>query len=238
MNLRHNIKKFTLFLNGKQINSEVQIVSYKIKSTNLKSIKDQTLYAADGGLNQILKNKISYQNIIWVGDYDSLNNAAKKHLDKHSLSNKNYTPKGPFIEEISLGKIKDFSDFALLLDNILYESKETQVFLEIFYGLGGRKDHEIANILEVERFISLLPKGGICYFHGGIIISSLDLEIRKANKINFSVFCKKNPCEVEITGGEYSGNFFLERPSHGLSNKAKESRVFFKTKNSIILIYF
>ncbi len=142
------------------------------------------------------------------------------------------------IEEFSLKTIKDYSDFAIILDKILFESKDTQVFLEIFYGLGGRKDHEIANILEAERFISLLPKGGICYFHGGVIISSLELEIRKANKMNFSVFCKNNTCEIEITGAKYSGNFSLKRPSHGLSNKAKGSRVFFKPKSSIFSIYF
>ncbi len=216
----------------------MQTVFHEFKSTNLKNIKDQILYAADGGLNHVLKNKIKYQKIIWVGDYDSLNNVAKKCLDKHSLSKKNCPNHEPFIEEISLKKIKDYSDFAILLDKILFESNETQIFLEIFYGLGGRKDHEIANILEAERFISLLPQGGICYFHGGVIISSLELEMRKANKMNFSVFCKKNICEVEITGAKYSGHFLLERPSHGLSNKAKGSRVFFKPKSSIISIYF
>ena len=238
MNQRHNIKKFTIFLNGTHLDSNVETVSHKIKSTNIKNIKDEILYVADGGLNHILKNKISYQKLIWVGDHDSLNNVAKKCLDKQSLSNKNWAPKGPFIEDFSLGKIKDYSDFAILLDMILLESKESQVFLEIFYGLGGRKDHEIANLLEAERFISLLPQGGICYFHGGIIISSLDLELRKANKMNFSLFCKKDICEIEITGAEYSGHFLLERPSHGLSNKAKGSRVFFKPKSSIISIYF
>lgn len=238
MNPRHNIKKFIIFLNGKHVDSEVQAVSHEIKSTNIKNIKNEILYVADGGLNHVLKNKTSYQKLIWVGDHDSLNNVAKKYLDKQSQSNKTCSPKRAFIEKISLGKIKDYSDFAILLDMILLESEENQVFLEIFYGLGGRKDHEIANILEAERFLSLLPHGGICYFHGGIILSSLELEMRKVNKMNFSVFCKKNTCEIEITGAKYSGHFLLERPSHGLSNKAKRSRVFFKPKSSIISIYF
>ena len=92
--------------------------------------------------------------------------------------------------------------------------------------------------MEAERFISNLPFGGICYFHGGVVISSIEFTIKKANKMSFSIFAKSNISNVEISGALYSGNFSLERPSHGLSNKAKGSTIFVKPKSSIILFYF
>ena len=236
LNLRLNIKKFLVFLNGLQVDSQdVQVIFQETKSTTLKTLKNKTLYAADGGLNHILKNKIKYQKIIWAGDYDSIHKSTKNVLQKNSQGN---NLKKPSIEVIPLSKQKDFSDFAIILDKIFIESKEEEVFVEIFYGLGGRRDHELANILEAENFISKLPKGGICFFHGGIVISSLDFKINKMNKIKFSVFSKKENCEIEIIGAKYSGYFLLSRPSHGLSNHAKGSRVFFKPKNSIISVYF
>lgn len=236
MKKKSNTKKFIIFLNGKDINSNVQVVFNEVKSTNQNKIKTRELYVVDGGLNYVLKNKINFNKLIWVGDRDSLNSNSMKLIKRKSLLLSNN-----FIEitEYNLNKDKNYSDFAKLLDIILLESKENQVFLEIFYGLGGRKDHEISNILEVERFISLLPEGGICYFHGGVIISSVSFEMSKTNKMKFSVFGKNEICNVKILGAEYSGQILLERPSHGLSNKAKLSRIQINPQDkSLISIYF
>jgi len=201
-------------------------------------VNHELLYVADGGLNYVIQKKIKYQKIIWAGDYDSLTISSKKYLEKYSLSNKNNPSKNFSIEEIPLNKNKNFNDFSVLLDSISSLNLNDSIFIEIFYGLGGRKDHEVANILEAERFISNLPFGGICYFHGGVIISSKEFEIKKANKMNFSIFNKGNISEIEILGAIYSGCQTITRPSHGLSNKAKGSTITVKPINSIISFYF
>ncbi|WP_222435668.1 hypothetical protein [Fluviispira vulneris] len=236
MNLK--IKKYVIFLNGFHEFSPIKVLCYKIKSTDFKKNHFDTLYAADGGLNHILQNKVSYQNIIWSGDSDSLNNKSKKYLDNSSLSYNNQKSKSSPLEKILLVKNKNFNDFSVLLDRILKEATDHQVFLEVFYGLGGRRDHEVANILEAERFICQLPLGGICYFHGGVIISSVEFEILKANKMLFSVFIRGTRGSLEISGAEFNGHFLLERPSHGLSNKALGQKLLIKPIESVISVYF
>ncbi|KAB8031847.1 hypothetical protein [Fluviispira multicolorata] len=236
MNLK--IKKYVVFLNGNHKSSSAQVNCAEIKSFDSKITQFDTLYVADGALNHILRNKISYQKIIWAGDSDSLDNKAKKYLDNSSLNNKNQNSKSYPLEKILLVKNKDFNDFSVLLDRILKETTDHQVFLEIFYGLGGRRDHEVANILEAERFICQLPFGGICFFHGGVVISSLEFEIFKANKMLFSTFIRGTNGSLEILGAEYNGHFSLERPSHGLSNRACGSHISFKPINTAISVYF
>ncbi|APJ03152.1 hypothetical protein [Silvanigrella aquatica] len=240
MNQRLNIKKYIIFLNGKNLITNTQVLSHNIKSTSIKKINNSILFAADGGLNYIIKNKIRYPKLIWVGDADSLNPTATKYLEKKLESNRNsnLNLKNPEIHILSLKKNKNYSDFAALLDHILQNSSDEKVFLEIFCGLGGRRDHENANILEAERFLTLLPNGGICYFHGGLILSSIEFEVLKIKNMSFSLFCKKEMAEVEIIGALYSGKFNLERPSHGLSNSASNSRILIRPSSSLISVYF
>jgi thiamine pyrophosphokinase len=238
MNQRPKIKKFVILLNGKNKNSNIQVISHNLKSTKFENINNEMIYVADGALKHFTKIKKNVKNIIWAGDQDSLTKTSKKYLDKYSISNKNRTSQDFYIKDILLEKNKNFSDFSVLLDMIFSNNSNSSIFIEVFFGLGGRRDHEMANILEAERFISKLPFGGICYFHGGIIISSVEFEIKKANKMNFSIFSKSNNSELEISDAIYSGHFSLERPSHGLSNQACGNTISVKPKSSIISFYF
>jgi thiamine pyrophosphokinase len=129
-----------------------------------------------------------------------------------------------------------------LLDLIAIENKKNSIFIEIFCGLGGRRDHELANIYEAERFLSLLPHGGICYFNSGLILSSLSFKVTNLNEKNFSIFYKKKSLSshssVEIRGAKYSGNFKLQRPSHGLSNQGLNNMISVHPKNCLVSLYF
>ncbi len=238
MNLKHSTKKFTIFLNGTKSQSHIEVIADKLKSSTLSNLNENEIFIADGGLNHFLKNKITSKKIFWAGDYDSLIEKSKKFLDKNSMRNKMKAEKEIIIEEISLQKNKNYNDFSVLLDQISKRSTNNSVYLEVFFGLGGRKDHELANILEAQRFIKNHSAGGICYFHEGVIISSINFEVNNASNIRFSIFSDDNKVPITIRGAQYSGSIVLERPSHGLSNVAKGSRIFIQPHSSTILFYF
>ena len=152
------MQRICLFLNG-----AFELSSFKIKFKNntltpvhllKKNLNKVTYYAADGGLNHILKHKFSLSNLNWIGDSDSLNKKSKYFLKKFSVNS------------IHLNKEKDFSDLASILDKILEQNLNECLFIEIYGGLGKRRDHEIANMEEIKRFLSLLPQGGTVFFHG------------------------------------------------------------------------
>jgi thiamine pyrophosphokinase len=192
----------------------MEFSNFKIKALNTtltefhsKPSSRTDIYIADGGLNSFLKhfsNKLLHKKIKWVGDLDSITSKNKKFIDNH----KNI---------LLLNQKKDFSDLAAILDILSHKFKNESIFLEIYGGLGKRKDHEYANCEEVKQFLNLLPKGGIAYFHKGLIISSLPIKISQLNCRFFSIFA--NNTQVHIDGAEYSGEFLLQRPSHGLSNQ-------------------
>ena len=236
--MRHKIKKFIIFLNGTYASSHVRVLCHNTCSTTIDKIKNENLYAADGGLNYIIKHNLNSQKIMYIGDNDSLSRKSKKFLDKKNLNINNYNSKTDYIEFKTLNKDKCFSDFAAILDLILKDNLKNQVFIEIFYGLGGRKDHEMANLLEAEKFLLNLPQGGLCYFHGGVILSTIACKIYPEKNLNFSVFSKYKKCEIEISGAKYEGHILLERPSHGLSNQSTAKEVIFKPIGSLITIYF
>lgn len=238
MNQKLKVQKFIIFLNGSNSLTNVDVIANKQKSSSLTDLNENEIFIADGGLNHFLRNKISSNKIIWAGDYDSLTEKSKKFLDKNSVRNNMGQERELIVEEISLQKNKDYNDFSFLLEIIKKKSKNIPIFIEIFFGLGGRKDHELANIFEAKRFVKNHAPGGICYFHGGVIISSVNFEVICANKLTFSIFSDEDNVPISIKGAKYSGNITLERPSHGLSNSAKGSRIFIKPNSSTILFYF
>lgn len=202
------MERVSVFLNGKNIPSRFSIQCNGVTADSSKFGKCSTIYAADGGLNLVLKEKVVFEKMIWAGDQDSLNLKSRKFLEQKKRDHS--------VEQILLNKRKDYSDFSLILDRLEKSYKGVPIFVEIFGGLGGRRDHETANIEETKRFVSRLKQGGACFFHGGIIVTSLPIKILDCKSRLVSIFAPKG--FVEIKGGAYSGRFSFERPSHGLSN--------------------
>lgn len=223
--------KICLFLNGEfqtsQFHVQVRTQFFEPYLPNTITQNAPLIFAADGGLNFLLKKKYSFANLCWVGDRDSLNNQSERFLnEQHNF----------LVEQIPLDKKKDFSDLAVILDAILKRYSHNPIFLEIFAGLGGRRDHEEANKREIERFLVALPKGGVAYFHGDIILTNLPVKFLKSTCRIFTIFARTG--EVEIKGADYSGRFCLDRPSHGLSNLRTSPVLSINPFGSLISIYF
>lgn len=221
------MEKIYLFLNGDDMTSDFSIFYQSRDKKNLEIEKEKIIYVADGGLNLVLKKSISFEKMIWAGDRDSLNLESLKFLEekKHDHA----------VEQIIVNQQKDYSDFSLLLDHLHKKfGTEDVLFLEIFGGLGGRRDHEVANIEEAKYFVSKLKKGGICFFHGGVVVTNLAIKISNCKSKFISIFAPNG--SVEIKGCAYSGVFLFKRPSHGLSNLI-ESDVFEINPTEIAVIY-
>lgn len=118
-----------------------------------------------------------------------------------------------------LAREKDFSDLAFALRGL----PAAVSGLELFGFLGGRRDHELANIGEVHNFLAARPSA-VANFHGPQKIEviaftgHLEIEIHGT----FSVFVLE-AAQVEINGAcEYSHHGeVLPLSSLGLSNVGK-----------------
>lgn len=215
------MKKIFIFLNGSD-----RMSSFRLECGGVSSGGDQNplVFAADGGLNLLLKKKISFENLIWIGDRDSVNLASQDFLRR--------SQNDPGVKQILLNPKKDHSDFAVILDQIRMNYGDEPLFLEIFGGLGGRGDHEIANVEEAKYFISQLEKGGVCFFHGGILVSNLPMQISAAKSQWISLFSSHS---VGVSGCTYSGRFDFKRPSHGLSNFVEQDVVEIKPEGLVMV---
>lgn len=232
------MKRICLFLNGRFEHSQFKI---KIENEQLLPChlvknfpKNIQHFAADGGLNHILARKFPIENLVWVGDGDSLNKKSVHFLRRYQI---NLTKNNSTEEKIiRLQKNKNFSDLAVILDKILLQNNKQALFLEIYGGLGNRRDHEFANREEIKNFLSLLPCGGTVFFHGGLVITSLPIKFLEAPCPFFSLFDNKKP--IEVKGAKYSGSIELQRPSHGLSNEVKKKTLYIAPSSGSVTIYF
>src|SRR5690606_36948296 len=108
---------------------------------------------------RVIKEKICYSKLFLFGDFDSISTT---HLKK-SKNDKN-------IEVTILPKEKNLSDFACILDHIQSHFSHQQLYIEIYGGLGNARDHEMANIQEVEHLLNKSKEGGIAVFQGNVIL--------------------------------------------------------------------
>lgn len=231
--------RLCFFLNGPYQSSDITIELESVKivplhllnnsPSHIKMKKTIQTFVADGGIRHLAQKKISYfyanKKIIWFGDEDSLTQSSHRYLKKNT-----------FIEKQTLSREKDVSDLGAILDFIGTLQWSEPVFIEIYGGLGGRRDHEIANIEEIRNFLFSLPQGGTALFHGGILLSGVPLKILRTGYSYFSIFA--NTGSVEVSGAKYSGHFHLKRASHGLSNESLGKPIGFVPHNGIMTICF
>lgn len=230
-------RSLAIFLNGSHtlptfkptLQNNVVHIHPKSPSNTFQQSEFQSLYIADGGLNHYSQHFFSgdsTSNTFWYGDGDSLNEKSRDFLKKH-----------PNIIQKKLSHDKDSSDFGIILDVIAAQKNTTSLLIEIFAGLGKRRDHEWANIEEIKRFLAVLPHGGACCFHNELILSTLPLQIHKYQEHTFSLFSQGKK-SIEIKGAQYSGKHVsLVRPSHGLSNVAKDDTLSIHPNGDMIALF-
>ena len=251
-----NLKRIGLFLNGEFQTCDFELEIINPSATPVEVPRDDTLlptdinqsktkilrpthlskqnnknevefYLADGGLNYFMDHQFFSSSFHWVGDADSLNEI-NSHFIEENCENKNKITR--------LNTNKDFSDLACILDIILEKKITEPIFIEIYGGLGKRRDHEIANIMEIKNFLSAHPKGGVAYFHGGVVLTTLPIHFLKTPSKGFSILDSQGM--IEIKGARYSGSFLLNRPSYGLSNEIVNSSFSVSPQAGVMTLYF
>jgi thiamine pyrophosphokinase len=141
---------------------------------------------------------------------------------------------------------KDFSDFGAALD--ILENKVLAargigaghvVHLRVERGLGGRRDHEMCNILEAAEFLDRLSRRGITGavdFDAQVVCFSGKLTWQSTQGAPFSLCCLRGTGAVEISGARYGGTTTLSRGSHGLSNVVEQGEVVVKASEGGVFL--
>jgi hypothetical protein len=199
----------------------------KIVSTS-KNDSDHSydcVYFVDGGIRHqnasekiwrtVFKTSSFPQNIFWIGDRDSAETACELALFDED-------------QVMMLPQDKSFSDFAGALDRISQRTSEVHAMqsleMHVFGGLGGRLDHQWANLSEASLFVSRIALVHQChvkiFFEKDVAVFMGEMSFSSENiwsvfKVNSSLDFSSH---FEIINATYSGQIILQRPSHGLSN--------------------
>ena len=178
----------------------------------LEEFKNIPLVFIDGGKNHIKNLQLEgSKNSFSVGDGDSYSGPLSKVIPKE----------------------KDFSDLAYCLSHIPKNILE----IDLYGFLGGRKDHEIANLGEIHKFIKRKKKPILAKFDDKIIILSPG-RWNLCHKGIFSLFCLE-PSFIELSGNiKYSlkkSTQLSPLSSQGLSNKASGNFQLYNQESSTLL---
>ena len=193
----------------------VIVGSMNVDSRIQEYTDDSFLIAADGGLLNMEKNKITPALII--GDFDSLGfEPTGDNVIKHPVR-------------------KDDTDMMLAVKKAIDLGCQEIV---IFGGCGGRLDHTLANIntmvyaLENGVNISTLDSENDLYITDSI------LKISHKDKDIFSLFAVEEKAIVDIEGAEYSGSDIVisNDTTLGVSNSFVEEEVRINVVDGTVLI--
>lgn len=185
------------------------------------------VYIADAGLESFLTwfNGLSpdetarLQTVVWCGDGDS--------LGKHGLELLRSTAarlEGRWREHM-YATDKDFSDCAAMTSMIEYDVRHAdeiadRMWFTVHGALGGRFDHELANIFEFAGMLGRVACPATVALGPEIILTTAPVSLTLTALEKFSVMAAlpNQQARVVISGARYSGEFLLRQPSHGLSN--------------------
>lgn len=156
------------------------------------------LVAVDGGLRACRAARRTAD--LWVGDGDSVSRLPAD------------------LPSVVFPRDKDFSDFAGALDQLLRRRVRVVVVAGL---LGGRLDHEWANLLEAgrraKRFAAILAPAA----RATIVITAHGCRAPAARGRRFSLFALGAAASVSLTGARWPlDRRRLRSGSHGLSNEA------------------
>lgn len=213
------LKKCCLVLNGESGFDTPVELKQRITKENYDII-----VAVDGGANHLYSSNIRPDYL--VGDFDS--------LDKNILEY--YRDMGVELEKHNVRKNETDSELAI----ILAKSKET-THIDMYEALGGRLDHEMANLL----LLYYIKKMGI---EPRIISKNLEIDIVVDEKVQknyrvgdiVSIIPIGNGANgVSLCGFEYSlDNFDMEMSTpRGISNVVFEKVQNISVRDGAVLVF-
>ena len=229
---------------GPDIRAAAAFTSARPVPMQNRAFDPQTLvFAVDGGLNDVLELTAKgtflppgfSRTWLWTGDGDSLRSRSPASLfAPGALAGELATVGGDAPENgirlriELLPREKDTSDFGAALDLLVHSvfpssglAAGSTVCLRVEGGLGGRRDHELCNLLEATDFLGTLAASGITGivdFEGRIVCVSGEARLMSRAGTTFSLCSLRGSQDVNLEGARYGGDLILKRGSHGLSN--------------------
>lgn len=207
--------------------------------------------AVDGGLDALLAASDGARSLPegfprkwhWIGDGDSLGRPSPEERLGAS---------GVTMAVTRLPVEKDVSDFGAALDalaaSLCASDTLRDIVIEVHGGLGGRRDHELCNLLEAVEFVEArrarmaVKRGGasrrgsaVVTFPGAFHVVSGSVAFFAPEGALFSLASPRGGGKVTVTGALYGGELELRRGSHGLSNVASGGPVAISTEGVVIV---
>ena len=158
-------------------------------------------------------------SLFWCGDGDSLHGGQPQQ------------PAGSrTFSGLKLDPNKDLSDGAALMEHcarhVALSSRTVTPMVEVVGAFGGRRDQELANLLEIEHVFFQSIQLCVVVAQPSCVLANVMVGIEGLPwGTRVSVFCKDTTCELQMSGLEHSGALRLQRPSHGLSNRVVAPRI-------------
>jgi thiamine pyrophosphokinase len=173
----------------------------------------------------------------WFGDGDSLAERSGFSLPNALDELKSY---GVNLVLHSFPVQKDFSDFRAALnalDSFVSSSREEKNLDVSLYGaLGGRRDHEWANVLEARAWANAnLRKSVKMKFDPEFFLLKGEHSLHVRVGSSLSVLAFDEGTSFEIKGAVYEGVGTFLSPSHGLSNFSKDENVIINVSSCVLI---
>lgn len=163
------------------------------------------IICADRGFEFAIKNNLRVNAIL--GDFDSLNQKYKKHIDEST------------IDVITFNKDKDMTDLELVYTYLI---KMGVTKADVYGALGNRADHSMANILLLKTYfnknldIRIIDKNNyIRYINSSIKIGSIE------DKKYLSILPTNEECIFSIDGVKWElvDHKLIYGSTHTISNE-------------------
>ena len=225
------------------------------------------VFAVDGGLKDVLELTAKgtflpdgfSRTWLWTGDGDSLGSRSPASLfapgalagelaGERATQSGDAPENGIHLRVELLPREKDASDFGAALDLLVRSvfpssglAAGSTVCLRVEGGLGGRRDHELCNLLEATDFLGTLAASGITGvvdFEGRIVCVSGEARLMSRAGTTFSLCSLRGSKAVNLEGSRYDGDLILKRGSHGLSNEvtARDGAVRVRTSGVFAIV--
>ncbi|MEY4066409.1 MAG: hypothetical protein RIR26_2617 [Pseudomonadota bacterium] len=192
------------------------------------------VYIADAGIESFLpwydslsenvRQRIG--NIVWCGDGDSLGKNGNEILAHCAARFAGRWREHRYNPE------KDFSDCGAITSLLEYDVRHAMVSLESIWievhgALGGRLDHQLANLFEWSVSLMRMGLPGTCVVGPENVLTMEPVvgDFKKEERFSVMGMSVNQAARVQISGAKYSGEFELRQASHGISNQATEMQV-------------
>lgn len=194
-----------------------------LQSLPMEALSNALTIAVDGGLQHF--EMLGREPDAWAGDGDSITADVKRRTAKQKFP------------RMMLKADKTYSDleYALHFAGEALLAGQWQGDLIIIGAQGGRFDHDLGNILAVERWLKDIAPGtgsencpNVYSYgaHGVWIAATAELQFDAPKGATFSVFAFDASTKISIKGAEYGLKAkALEHATHGVSNKGKGKTV-------------